>query len=262
MSDSLTQYSAIAYVYDVLNSEVDYASWAKMLDGLITKYMPEKPELVLDLACGTGKITRELSALGYDMIGVDLSADMLSCAIENTAPELGVLYLNQNMCDFELYGTVGAAVCCLDSINYLTEDGELEDCLACVHNYLDPDGIFIFDVNSPYKFESVYSNNAYVLEGELPGSGAEIFCGWQNCFDPESGLCDFFLTVFTENEDGTYSRQDEQQTERCYTREELENALVRTGFELLEVASDLHDPEYEGKEQRLFFVARCKKNTD
>jgi len=259
MSGNLTQYSAIAHVYDVLNGEVDYFSWAHMLDGLIKKHMSEKPELVLDLACGTGKITRELSALGYDMIGVDLSADMLSCAIANTPAELGVLYLNQDMCDFELYGTVGAVVCCLDSINYLTEDGDLDACFACVHNYLDPDGVFIFDVNSQYKFEHVYADNSYVLEAELPGSGGAIYCGWQNYFDPESGLCDFFLTVFTESEDGSYMRQDEHQTERCYTRCSLEASLEKAGFELLEVLCDLDNPEYTDEPQRLFFVARCKK---
>lgn len=260
MSDIMTQYSAVARVYDALNEEVDYKAWAGLLDSLISKHATQKPSLVLDLACGTGSICRYLSALGYDMIGIDLSADMLALALEKTPLDSGILYLNQNMCDFELYGTVGAVVSCLDSINYLTGDGELEACFACVHNYLDPDGIFIFDVNSPHKFETVYADNAYVLEAEadIDGRSAQVFCGWQNCYDPESRLCDFFLSIFTEEEDGSYTREDEQQTERCYTEDELCSVLEAVGFEVLEVLCDL-DSDPHDEAERLFFVARCKK---
>ena len=262
MTDKFEQYSAIAGVYDELNVDVDYGAWARMLDSLIVKHMGKRPSLVLDLACGTGNVTRPLASLGYDMTGVDISAEMLSVAMENTPKDMGVLYLCQDMCDFELYGTVGATVCCLDSVNYLTEDGELESCFACVHNYLDPDGIFIFDVNSPKKFETVYADNSYILEGEreIDGKMRGIYCGWQNCYDAESRLCDFWLTVFTEGEDGAYFREDEHQTERCYTEAELSSALEGAGFEVLEILYDLDNFGIEeGEGLRIFFVARCKK---
>ena len=249
-------YNAIARVYDKLNADINYDRWADFFEKCFDKYLAKRPELVLDLACGTGRMTRQLAARGYDMIGVDGSADMLSCAME--AGREGILYLLQDMREFELYGTVGAAVCCLDSINYLLDDGDIETVFSLVHNYLDPDGLFIFDVNSPYKFENIYGNNAYILEDESEEGGA-IFCGWQNDYDKDSKLCDFYLTLFEENEDGSYFREDEHQTERCYTREELVSALKGAGFEFLGVFSDFEFSIPEQTDERWYIVARAKK---
>ena len=158
-------YDSIAAIYDNINSEIDYSKWADFIEEAFKKYLEAKPELVLDLACGTGSMTFELDSRGYDMIGADSSEDMLSEAYEKAFDKgiSNILFLRQDMREFELYGTVGAVCCCLDSINYLTHDGDLEKCFSCVHNYLDPDGLFIFDVNTPYKFENVYGNNQYIF---------------------------------------------------------------------------------------------------
>ena len=201
-------YSAIAECYDALNSHIDYESFANFLNKEIRAGGESDGSIVLDLACGTGNITLPLLKRGYDMIGVDLSGDMLNIA-RNKKDGDKVLWLCQDMRSFELYGTVGAVVCCLDSINYLTSRQGLDKCFSLVHNYLDPNGIFIFDVNTPYKFEHVYGNNHYILEDD------GIYCGWQNYFDKKSGLCDFELSFFYENDDGSYTRLDETQTERC-----------------------------------------------
>ena len=253
---SFEGYSAIAGVYDKLNKEIDYSHWADFLEKCFERYLTARPELVLDLACGTGRMTRELASRGYDMIGVDGSADMLGEAYSQGGE--GILYLLQDMREFELYGTVGAAVCCLDSINYLLDDGDLAKVFSLVHNYLDPDGLFLFDVNSPYKFENIYGSNAYVLEDESDEGGA-IFCGWQNEYDEESGLCDFYLTLFEENEDGSYFREDEHQTERCYKREELVSALEGAGFELIGIFSDFGFSEINDTDERWYIAARAKK---
>ena len=117
-------YFAIAGVYDKLNKEIDYSKWADFFEKCFERYSEAKPEIVLDLACGTGRMTREMAKRGYDMIGVDGSVDMLSKAY--SAGGEGILYLCQDMRELELYGTVGATVCCLDSLNYLIEDGELD----------------------------------------------------------------------------------------------------------------------------------------
>ena len=254
--NSYSGYDAIARVYEKLNSEINYKDWADFIEKCFDKYLPASPSLVLDLACGTGKMTRELASRGYDMIGVDGSADMLSEAYAKGTD--GILYLKQDMREFELYGTVGAAVCCLDSINYLLDDGDVEKVFSLVHNYLDPDGLFIFDVNSPYKFENIYGSNAYVLEDESDEGGA-IFCGWQNDYDKTSGLCDFYLTLFEESEDGSYFREDEHQTERCYTREQLVAALESAGFELIGVFSDFEFGEINNTDERWYIAARAKK---
>ena len=252
----MKSYEALSRVYDRLNGEVDYGAIADFYEKVFARYGIH-PELVLDLGCGTGRMTLELARRGYDMIGVDASAEMLSKAYEQMWKQgaKGVLFLEQDMRDFELYGTVGAVVSTLDCINYLTDDGDLDKCFSLVHNYLDPDGVFLFDVNTPYKFENVYGEQAYILE-EDDGSA---FCAWQNDFDKESGLCRFLLSVFTEEKDGRYARFDEEQTERCYSREELTAALEKAGF--AEIAffenSDFNTPTDTA--QRWYIAARCKK---
>ena len=115
-------YDSIASVYDNINSEIDYSAWADFIEGCFKRYLKVKPELVLDLACGTGSMTLTLASRGYDMIGADLSEEMLTEAMDKAYDKgvEGVLFLKQDMRTFELYGTVGAIVCCLDSVNYLT----------------------------------------------------------------------------------------------------------------------------------------------
>lgn len=250
-------YDVIARVYDKLNAEIDYKSWADFFEKCFERYLTSRPQIVLDLACGTGRMTRELAARGYDMIGADVSEDMLSEARCNYNSD-GILYLLQDMRELELYGTVGAAVCCLDSINYLLDISDVKKVFSLVHNYLDPDGLFIFDVNSPWKFENVYAENAYVLEDE-DEDGKAIFCGWQNEYDEKSGICDFYLTLFEECDNGAYVRADEQQHERCYTASQLTEVLEDTGMELLGVFSDFEFNGIGENDERYYFVARAKK---
>ena len=251
-------YEALAAVYDRLNGDVDYEALADFAAATFARY-GVSPELVLDLGCGTGGLTFPLARRGYDMIGVDGSADMLSKAYERRVAENapGVLFLCQDMRAFELYGTVGAVVSSLDCMNYLTGKGDLEKCFSLVHNYLDPGGVFLFDVNTPYKFRHIYGNEAYVLESEEGGRSA--YCGWQNEYEEESRLCRFYLSVFTEEEDGRYSRTDEEQLERCYTREELTAALTRAGFEEISFFGDLHFGAPEEPTERWYVAAKCKK---
>ena len=250
-------YEAIARVYDKLNADIDYKSWADFFDKCFDRYLDSRPELVLDLACGTGRMTRELSARGYDMIGVDGSEDMLSEAMYSYDRE-GILYLLQDMREFELYGTVGAVVCCLDSINYLLKESDVAKTFATVHNYLDPDGLFVFDVNSPHKFKCVYGDNAYVLEDEGE-DGQAVYCGWQNQFDEQSGICDFYLSIFEEDEDGVYTRSDEHQREKCYDLDTLKKHLQENGFEFIGAFSDFDFKEINDTDDRWYIVAKAKK---
>lgn len=245
-------YSAIAECYDALNSHIDYEAFASFLNREIRAGGISDGSIVLDLACGTGNITLPLLKRGYDMIGVDLSGDMLNIARNKKGGDK-VLWLCQDMRSFELYGTVGAVVCCLDSINYLTSRNGLSKCFSLVHNYLDPNGIFIFDVNTPYKFEHVYGNNHYILEDD------GIYCGWQNYFDKKSGLCDFELSFFYENDDGSYTRLDETQTERCFSIKTLTNLLVKNGFEIVKIVSDFDDSPLKNTDERAYFVCRAIK---
>ena len=285
-------YSAIASAYDRFNADVDYERWSEFLEACFERFLPAKPEIVLDLACGTGRMTFPLADRGYDMIGIDGSAEMLAEAFDKNAERtdrlfeeacarLGIdpdgadtdaameelmrhpapLFLQQDMRDFELYGTVDATVCCLDSLNYLCGDGDLLACLKCVHLYLAPGGLLVFDVNSPYKFAHTYGNNAYVLEDEDEG-GRAVFCGWQNAFDPESRLCKFYLSLFTENEEGVYVRSDEEQTERCFDEAELRTALDEAGFDLCGMYADFDFSPVTETTERWYVVARTRKVGD
>ena len=244
-------YNAIARVYDKLNAEIDYRAWGDFIEACFDRFLEARPELVLDLACGTGRMTVELADRGYDMIGVDGSADMLSEAYSAGGDR--ILYLLQDMRSFELYGTVGAIVSCLDSINYLLSEEDLKKTFALAHNYLDPDGLFLFDVNTPYKFDTVYGDNAYVLEDETS------LCAWQNEYDRESGLCRFYLSIFEEGKDGRYTRADEEQCERCYTREQLTDTLSRNGFSDIAFFKNYDFDTPDERTERWFVAARCKK---
>ena len=285
-------YSAIASAYDRFNADVDYERWSDFIEACFGKFLPAKPEIVLDLACGTGRMTFPLADRGYDMIGIDGSADMLAEAcdknndrtdrlFEEACARLGIdpdgfdtdaameelarhpapLFLQQDMRDFELYGTVDATVCCLDSLNYLCGDGDLLSCLKCVHLYLAPGGLLVFDVNSPYKFAHTYGNNAYILEDE-DEDGRAVFCGWQNEYNPETRLCKFYLSLFAEGEDGVYTRSDEEQTERCFDEAELTAALDEAGFDLCGIYSDFDFSPVAETTERWYVVARTRKRGD
>ena len=259
-------YTAVARVYDKLNAEIDYGAWADFVEALFDRCLPTRPEIVLDLACGTGSMTLELAKRGYDMIGVDGSAEMLSEAYNRSVGQSGILWLHQDMRSFELYGTVGAVTCCLDSLNYLLSPDDLAKCFATVHNYLEPNGLFLFDMNTPYKFENVYGNNAYILEDELvwdegteDEERAAVFCGWQNTYEPSTRLCDFDLSIFEEMPDGSYRRSDEHQTERCYTMDEIKQALQHAHMELVGVWSDYSFAPINETTERWYFAARAIK---
>ncbi len=256
----MPDYDSIASVYDNINAEIDYSAWADFIEGCFDKFLPQKPELVLDLACGTGSMTFELHKRGYDMIGADRSEDMLTQALDKAYDReiSDILFLKQDMRTFELYGTVGAVVSCLDSINYLTEDGDLEKCFKNVHNYLDPDGLFIFDVNTPYKFVNIYGNNHYIFE-DSNSYGSMAYCGWQNEYDNDTKLCNFYLSVFTEEEDGRFSRADEVQTERCYEKEELAQKLKACGLKPLGIFGGYDFSEPKADCERWYIVAKAIK---
>ncbi|MBQ3553939.1 MAG: methyltransferase domain-containing protein [Clostridia bacterium] len=245
----MSAYQRFAELYDRLTFDVDYEAIAARIDGIFERE-EKKPHLVLDLACGTGTLTRLLAQKGYDMIGVDASDAMLQKAQEKCPSSLLLL---QNMQEFELYGTVDAIVCMLDSVNYLTEDSDLDHVFHLANNYLNPNGLFIFDINSEYKFRNILANHTYTYETD------DIFYVWENDFDEETKLCDFYLTFFEQAEDGRYTRFDEMHTERMYTCAEIEKALERHGFTVLAKCDGYTKRLPEEKSERILYVCRNTK---
>ncbi len=247
-------YDLLAPFYDGINADIDYKKWADFIEEIFKRECKQRPELVLDLGCGTGKMTVELAERGYDMTGIDISAEMLDIAM-SSAEAVGhdILWLCQDMREFELYGTVDAAVCCLDCINHLETAADLEKCFSLIHNYLIPDGIFIFDINGKYKFESIYADNTYAMEEE----GG--LCVWENYYDSDSKICDFYITLFKECSDGRYERYDETQSERMYTLSEIKKALKKCKMEFLHAYSDFDFTDGNDKCERIYIVAKCRK---
>ncbi len=246
-------YNFLAPFYNEMNSDVDYVGWADFAEKLLSEEFKGKVEYILDLGCGTGNMTLELAKRGYDMIGVDISPEMLSVARE--ADEDGkILWLCQDMTDFELYGTVEGVVCTLDCINHLLDSEDAFRCFSLVHNYLVPNGIFIFDVNSKYKFESVYADNCYVLESD------DAFCSWQNQYYADEKICDFVINLFQKSQGDSYKRFFDVQSERMYERSELTAMLEKAGFEIIGVYSDFNFSDVTDKTERLYFAARAVKD--
>ncbi len=249
-------YDLIAPFYDKINADIDYSEWADFIEKILINEYNGRPELVLDLACGTGTMLLELAKRGYDMIGVDCSFEMLNIArprLEEEGLADKVLLLCQDMSDFELYGTVDLVISCLDSINHITRTSELAKCFELVHNYLSPDGLFLFDINGKYKFENIYADNSYVMEEE----GA--VCIWQNYYNPQNRLCHFYITLFSENGDGKYERNDETQVERMYTLKYIKKILKENSFEFIGAYSDFDFSNATDNCERIYIVARCKK---
>ncbi len=245
------QYTAIAPYYDRLNG-ADYDALCAFLCEAMRTYGSGKEHLVLDLACGTGAISRRLAKKGYDVIGVDLSPEMLSCARDRAQEGEKILYLQQDMRSFELYGTVDAAFCCLDSLNYLLKTADVAKCFDRVHNYLNPDALFIFDVHTPHCLKQ-YGQSDFITEEE------GVLLAWQNDYCEKTNICDFYLTFFVENEDGSYRRVDEVQRERAYAHRTLCRLLEENHLQLLKVVGDTDFSEPNETDFRQFYICRCQK---
>lgn len=247
-------YDLLAPFYDAINAEIDYKKWADFIEAIFNKECSTRPDLVLDLGCGTGRMTLELADRGYDMTGIDYSPEMLDIA-RSAAEEEGkdILWLCQDMREFELYGTVDAAVCCLDCINHLETVEDLERCFSLIHNYLIPDGIFIFDINGRFKFENIYADRTYTMEED---GGV---CIWENYYDPDSKICDFYITLFKECSDGRYERYDETQSERMYTLDEIKSSLEKCNMEYMYALGDLDNSPASDECERIYIVAKCRK---
>lgn len=249
-------YGMLAPYYDLFNGELDYAAWADAVEAALARAGLQRGCAVLDLGCGSGRMTVELARRGYDMIGVDAAPEMLAVARE-AAERAGVgercLFLMQDITSFELYGTVEAVVCCLDTLNHLTDYKSLRAALSLVHNYLVPGGVFLFDVNSRRRFEEVYADNVYTFEGD----GA--FCIWQNEYNKRTHLADFYVTLFTEGADGRYTRSDELTRERMYPEDRLLRELCAAGFDGITVGDTPYGSEKSDGAERLYITARAVK---
>lgn len=286
-------YTDFAGVYDTFMDDTPYGEWAEYITGLLKTYglppdgrdypdeggelhsgleeeeiihrkvLAAERNVVVDLGCGTGTLTELLAEAGFDMIGIDNSQEMLSIAIakkEKSGRE--ILYLCQDMREFELYGAVGAVVSVCDSLNYLLEEEEIETTFKLVNNYLYPGGIFIFDFNTVYKYETVIGDTTIAENRE------ECSFIWENYYDPDGEINEYDLTVFvrileesTEPEGEIYRRFTETHLQRGYTLVQMKTLIKNAGMEFVTaIDADTHGDVHEDSE-RIYVVAReCGKS--
>lgn len=217
-------YTGFAEVYDLFMDQVPYEKWSRRITEILKEYgIPDG--LVLDLGCGTGSMTELLADAGYDMIGVDASEEMLELACEKRAGSgYDILYLLQDMREFELYGTVRAIVSVCDSLNYITEEEDLLQVFRLVWNYLDPDGVFFFDMNTIYKYKEMLGETT-IAENREEGSFI-----WENYYDPEEQLNQYDLTLYIRDEDDRYTRFEETHIQKAYALERVLELLQQAGM--------------------------------
>lgn len=240
-------YTSFAQVYDLFMDNVPYEQWGEYLDGLFKEY-GIKNGLLLDLGCGTGKLTRFLAEKGYDMIGVDYSYEMLDIAKGQS--DDSILYLLQDMREFELYGTVRGIYSACDSLNYVLEEDELRNVFSLVNNYLDPGGIFIFDLNTPYKYRELLAENTFAENRE---EGSFI---WENYFDEAEGINEYDLTLYIKENDGRFQRFEESHFQKCYDLETIKRLLVEAGMEFVAVYDAYTKKPVSEESEKLLVIAR------
>lgn len=286
-------YTEFASVYDTFMDDTPYEEWAEYIIGLLKQYgvsdvdasitdeeesvLSEEEQVrkkalaaergvVVDLGCGTGTLTELLADAGYDMIGIDNSQEMLNIALDRKEKSgREILYLLQDMREFELYGTVGAIISVCDSLNYLLEEEEIRETFRLVNNYLYPGGVFIFDFNTVYKYETVIGD-ATIAENREDCSFI-----WENYYDPEGQLNEYDLTVFQRIPDsgiedaggfdgGIFRRFTETHYQRGYTLEQMRSLVEKAGMQfVIAIDADTHE-EVRAESERIYIVAReCGK---
>lgn len=243
-------YTGFASVYDRFMEDVPYEHWRDVIVHEL-KEASIRDGLLLDMGCGTGTLTRMLASEGYDMIGVDCSQEMLMEAWDK-GDGTDILYLCQDMRAFELYGTVRAVISTCDTMNYLLTPEDFIQTVRLVNNYLDPGGLFIFDLNTLYKFRELMGNTT------IAESGEEASFIWDNFFDEETGRNEYDLTLFLRQENGLYERQVEVHEEQGYELEDVKGFLEAGGMEYVRVFDADTGGEPKETSEKVFFIAREK----
>ena len=246
---SSVSYSNFAEFYDVLTQNVGYEKRADMLMELFRRHSHE-PGLTLDLACGTGSLTLELSRRGVDVFGADASSEMLSIAQQKFAEDgRQTLFLCQKMQELELYGSIHTCVCTLDSINHLPSADDVVRTFKKVARYLDDDGLFVFDCNTVYKHKFILGDNCFIYDME------GVFCAWQNDYFEKDHRVLITLDFF-EPEGRLYRRSSEQLSEIAFTRQQTEEMLAEAGLYIEAVYDEEAFSEPKEDSQREIYAVR------
>ena len=245
-------YTSFASVYDTFMDNIPYEEWAEYIIGLLKEY-DIHDGLVLDLGCGTGSMTELLAENGYDMIGVDNTEEMLEIAMEKRAASgHDILYLLQDMREFELYGTVKAIVSVCDSINYILEEDELLTVFRLVNNYLDPKGIFVFDFNTTHKYKDVLGDTT------IAESREDCSFIWDNYYYEEEQINEYELSLFIKEEGDLYRKFEETHLQKAYDLDTIKHLVEESGLTYVTAYDAYTKNEPTAESERICIVAREK----
>ncbi|MGN0448299.1 MAG: class I SAM-dependent DNA methyltransferase [Acutalibacteraceae bacterium] len=243
-------YGDFSYYYDILTENVDYKQRCDYICNLLAENGVGKG-ILLDLACGTGTLSVLFAEKGYDVVGIDASEDMLTKAQEKKyecAPD--TIFLCQKMEELDLFGTINCAVCTLDSLNHITDEKNLEEVFKRVSLFMEDGGIFIFDVNTPYKHKEVLGNSTFVYDLD------EVYCVWQNTTD-ENLITQVSLDIFEyDAQSDSYSRYGEDFCERGWELDKFSQLAKENKFELLHIFDDNTKNPLSEKSERAVFVLK------
>ncbi|MDO4169603.1 MAG: class I SAM-dependent methyltransferase [Lachnospiraceae bacterium] len=248
----MESYENFARVYDDFMDNVPYDEWAEYVVSLL-KEDEIDDGLILDLGCGTGSLTEKLAEVGYDMIGVDYSDEMLEIAQEKSHKHgYDILYLLQDMREFELYGTVRAIISVCDSMNYIIDEKDLTEVFRLVNNYLDPEGLFIFDMNTLYKYQVLLADHTIAEDRE------KMSFIWDNYYYEDERINEYNLHLFLQEEDGRFQKFTENHYQKAYTIEQVKQALAEAGLEFVAVYDAFTREPPKADSERIYFIAREK----
>lgn len=252
----MAAYGNLSLFYDKLTDNAEYAKRCDYITDLLSENGVSEG-ILLDLACGTGNLSELFAEKGFDVIGVDISQEMLSLAMEKSYDkELDILYLCQDMAELDLYGTINCAVCALDSLNHVTDSESVRKAIKQVGLFMEKGGVFVFDVNTRYKHREVLANNTFVYDLD------EVYCVWQNTLDEETDRVHIDIDIFSPDESGKYDRLEESFDEVIYDRTQLEAWLKKYGFEIVGVYEEFTHGEVKSDTQRAVYVCKKIKQTN
>lgn len=243
-------YSSFAAFYDSLQSDVMYEQRAGYIAKLFKKY-DRLPTQLLDVACGTGGFSLQFAKMGMSVTAADPSPEMLSVAQKKaSATDLDIMLVCQSARDTKLPYAVDGAVCCLDSINHIIDKRELKASFRAVAVAVKDGGLFIFDVNTPFKHRNILSGNTFVIEND------DVYCVWQNSGCEKNGIVGICLDFFGKDADGKYIRTTEEFAERAYTDEEIRGMLEPAGLEVVAVLGDMSFKAPKACDERVIYVTK------
>lgn len=243
-------YSSFAAFYDSLQSDVMYEQRAGYIAKLFKKY-DRLPTQLLDVACGTGGFSLQFAKMGMAVTAADPSPEMLSVAQKKaSATDLDIMLVCQSARDTKLPYAVDGAVCCLDSIDHIIDKRELKASFRAVAAAIKDGGLFIFDVNTPFKHRNILSGNTFVIEND------DVYCVWQNSDCEKNGIVGICLDFFGKDADGKYIRTTEEFAERAYTDEEIRDMLEPAGLEVVAVLGDMSFKAPKACDERVIYVTK------